>query len=73
MAALKVGVRVVYTPGHSLGSICLLLASEVTGGDAAIFTGDHMVPGMGWNVVIQLVLVVISWDFMVISWDFMEV
>eukprot|EP00435_Cladocopium_sp_Y103_P067302 s350_g29.t2 len=39
---LAEGVRVVHTPGHSLGSICLLLASRVTGGDPAIFTGDHL-------------------------------
>lgn len=39
---LAEGVRVVHTPGHSLGSICLLLASQVTGGDPAIFTGDHL-------------------------------
>lgn len=38
------GVRVVHTPGHSMGSISLLLSAGITGGEPVAFTGDHLVP-----------------------------
>ncbi|CAK9095776.1 unnamed protein product [Durusdinium trenchii] len=36
------GVKVLHTPGHSAGSITLILDGRVTGGDGAAFTGDHL-------------------------------
>mmetsp|Transcript_22463 Transcript_22463/g.69583 ORF Transcript_22463/g.69583 Transcript_22463/m.69583 type:complete len:145 (+) Transcript_22463:464-898(+) len=39
---LAPGVKVVHTPGHSAGSITLILSGSVTGGDGVAFTGDHL-------------------------------
>ena len=36
------GLKVVYTPGHSSGSITLIADGAQTGGDGVAFTGDHL-------------------------------
>jgi len=36
------GVKIVYTPGHSQGSVSLIVDGEHTGGDGVAFTGDHL-------------------------------
>ena len=39
---LEEGLKVVYTPGHSAGSITLIADATRTGGDGVAFTGDHL-------------------------------
>ena len=39
---LAEGLKVVYTPGHSAGSITLIAEGSRTGGDGVAFTGDHL-------------------------------
>lgn len=38
---LAPGVTAIHTPGHTDGSVCYLVAPELSGGDGVLFTGDH--------------------------------
>jgi glyoxylase-like metal-dependent hydrolase (beta-lactamase superfamily II) len=39
---LAPGLTAIHTPGHSRGSLCFLASPALTGGDGALFTGDHL-------------------------------
>lgn len=62
--ALARGVTAVHTPGHSRGSLCFLVDGRETGGESALFTGDHLAwverlgrldgfARYGWDVGVQ--------------------
>ena len=39
---LAPGLTAIHTPGHSRGHLCFQASGKLTGGDAALFTGDHL-------------------------------
>ena len=39
---LAPGLEAIHTPGHSRGHLCFLASGSLTGGDGALFTGDHL-------------------------------
>lgn len=39
---LAPGLMAVHTPGHSRGSVCFLASAQLCGGQAVLFTGDHL-------------------------------
>ena len=61
---LAKGVTAVATPGHSRGSLCFRVDGAATGGEPALFTGDHLAyvarlgrldgfPRYGWDLRAQ--------------------
>ena len=39
---LAPGLTALHTPGHSRGHLCFLASGALTGGNGALFTGDHL-------------------------------
>jgi len=39
---LAPGLEAIHTPGHSRGHLCFLASNRLTGGEGALFTGDHL-------------------------------
>jgi glyoxylase-like metal-dependent hydrolase (beta-lactamase superfamily II) len=61
---LAPGLTAIHTPGHSRGHLCFLASGALTGGDGALFTGDHLAYNgrlgrldgfarYGWDVGVQ--------------------
>ena len=62
---LAPGLEAIHTPGHSRGHLCFLASGSLTGGDGALFTGDHLAfsgrlgrldgfASYGWDTAMQV-------------------